>query len=393
MNCDSIIYEEVDFCGNMIRQRISDGYINATDMCNANKKKYSGWFRLESTKEYLKELSLNTGYDTLTLVEVKVGGGNKNSGTWVHPYVAINLAQWLSPKFAVFVSKLVFRYISGDATLIEEIKHNNEVLNMQIKNLQDENKEKDERLNRMYNIQKELLSYKKSFTKDETIYIASTKNYARQGIYKIGRTRKHMKLRSSGLNTSHVVGDKMKVITTFKVSDCVLVEKNIHTKLNGLRVKGEREFFMCPYDILESVVDLIVHNDDEENDVINRIIETVYRLKESSFSPNDWMSGIPEDTFKEVLCITDGENELAEFDVSRWDETRKQEFVAYCLKEYIKRENGFDENEFQIAWKAFQTFMISQLSIPKSKFKVSDWKNAVKEEVDKEKINIKWRSR
>ena len=35
-------------------------------------------------------------------------------GTWVHPQVAINLAQWLSPKFAVLVSKWVFEWMSGN---------------------------------------------------------------------------------------------------------------------------------------------------------------------------------------------------------------------------------------------------------------------------------------
>jgi hypothetical protein len=34
-------------------------------------------------------------------------------GTWVHPQVAIHLAQWLSPKFAVQVTKWVYEWMSG----------------------------------------------------------------------------------------------------------------------------------------------------------------------------------------------------------------------------------------------------------------------------------------
>jgi hypothetical protein len=34
-------------------------------------------------------------------------------GTWVHPQVAIHLAQWLSPKFAVRVSKWVYDWVSA----------------------------------------------------------------------------------------------------------------------------------------------------------------------------------------------------------------------------------------------------------------------------------------
>jgi KilA-N domain len=33
-------------------------------------------------------------------------------GTWVHPYVAIHLAQWLSPRFAVRVSQWVHEWMT-----------------------------------------------------------------------------------------------------------------------------------------------------------------------------------------------------------------------------------------------------------------------------------------
>src|SRR4051812_39687430 len=34
-------------------------------------------------------------------------------GTWVHPDVAVNLGQWVSPKFAVLVSRSVREWMSG----------------------------------------------------------------------------------------------------------------------------------------------------------------------------------------------------------------------------------------------------------------------------------------
>lgn len=252
-------------------------------------------------------------------------------------------------------------------------------------------KEKDDQLNRLHNIQKELLSYKKRISKEETIYIVSTSNYARQGIFKIGRTKTKMSFRNSSHNNTHISGDKVKVIKEFKVNDAVLVERNIHTKLNGLLLDGEREFFMCPYDLLESIVDVIINHDDEENEIVNKIIDTVYKLKQQSFNAVDWTQGIHEDIFIETLTITNGEEKLAELDISSWDEENKKEFVATCIKAYIKQNNALDEQNFQIMWKAFQLFMISQLSIPKSRFKSGEWKPFVKEEVTKEKLAIKWR--
>ena len=35
----------------------------------------------------------------------------KNRKTWVHPQVAINIAQWISPEFDVQVSKWIFELI------------------------------------------------------------------------------------------------------------------------------------------------------------------------------------------------------------------------------------------------------------------------------------------
>ncbi len=59
---EPIAYEESKFGEAAIRQRKPDGYLNATDMCKANNKKYNDWYRLDSTKEYLNELSSDTGY-------------------------------------------------------------------------------------------------------------------------------------------------------------------------------------------------------------------------------------------------------------------------------------------------------------------------------------------
>lgn len=44
-------------------------------------------------------------------------------GTWVHPYVAINLGQWLSPQFSVQVSKWVTEWIAGGPQIVERMPY------------------------------------------------------------------------------------------------------------------------------------------------------------------------------------------------------------------------------------------------------------------------------
>lgn len=100
-----------------VNQRATDGYINATEMCNAAGKQFSDYSRLNTTSEFLEELSLDTGIPRSKLTQSFIGRPSQLQGTWVHPDIAVNLAQWLSPKFAVQVSKWVRQWLSGQGRI------------------------------------------------------------------------------------------------------------------------------------------------------------------------------------------------------------------------------------------------------------------------------------
>ena len=97
---------------NLVCQRKDNGYINATALCKACDRKIATYLRAETTKEFLNALSLEVQICTSELT-LTIKGFGVQQGTWVHPYVAINLAQWASPKFAVAVSKWVFDWFNG----------------------------------------------------------------------------------------------------------------------------------------------------------------------------------------------------------------------------------------------------------------------------------------
>ena len=90
--------------GEVISQRPKDGYINATALCDACGKLLGNYLRNTQTKEFLKELERSMRIRIDLLIQKITTGPNNLRGTWVHPDVAIHLAQWLSPKFAVQVS-------------------------------------------------------------------------------------------------------------------------------------------------------------------------------------------------------------------------------------------------------------------------------------------------
>jgi hypothetical protein len=92
--------------GVLILQR-GDGYWNATAMCQANGKRWNDYWRLQETQEFLAELSSVAGIPATELVQVRQGGNPQLQGTWVHRRVAIDLARWCNPRFAVQVNAWV----------------------------------------------------------------------------------------------------------------------------------------------------------------------------------------------------------------------------------------------------------------------------------------------
>ena len=107
-----------------IQQRADDGYIHATAMCQAAGKHFPHYMTNDTTQEYMNALSLDVGIPTSKLVKVIKGRGDRvKQGTWVHPKVAIHLAQWLSPDFAVQVTNWVYDWMNGRTPIVPDFSN------------------------------------------------------------------------------------------------------------------------------------------------------------------------------------------------------------------------------------------------------------------------------
>jgi hypothetical protein len=104
-----------DFDGYEIRQRSSDGFIKATDMCKAGKMKWTHYYRTKTAKLFIKELKSELLISN-SLIQSNRSGKYENRGTWVHPRIAIHLAQWISSKFAVEVTGWVMEWTKFNET-------------------------------------------------------------------------------------------------------------------------------------------------------------------------------------------------------------------------------------------------------------------------------------
>ena len=95
--------EAREWNGHPIQRRQMDGYVNATAMCKANGKHLPHYLANGRTTEYLQALSGSVGIPT-DLLKVSIGNGpNHLRGTWIHPRLAVDLARWISPSFAVWM--------------------------------------------------------------------------------------------------------------------------------------------------------------------------------------------------------------------------------------------------------------------------------------------------
>ena len=117
--------------GLLILQRETDGFFNVTKMCKAAGKKWSHYRSNASTEDYLSALSIDLDVSVSSLIDT-VRGGNLKQGTWVHPKVAIHLAQWLSPEFSLKVTNLVLDWMSGGKPNTLPVAQDRKILSAQM---------------------------------------------------------------------------------------------------------------------------------------------------------------------------------------------------------------------------------------------------------------------
>ncbi|AVT13660.1 KilA-N domain-containing protein [Paracidovorax avenae] len=105
----------------VVQQRADDGYINATALCLVAGKRWHNYVRNETTGQFLRALEGKTRISVSLLIQQLTSAEGVHC-TWVHPKVAIHLAQWLSADFAVQVSEWVYDWMNSGSQQPREAK-------------------------------------------------------------------------------------------------------------------------------------------------------------------------------------------------------------------------------------------------------------------------------
>ena len=120
--------------GVSVEQRIDNGFINGTAMAGAHGKKILSWLRTQETLDIFSALSIDLGLEIKCadlrlldvqklsaekyakifpdLIKTKKGAPSTGGGSWLHPDLAIQEAQWCSPAFAIQVSRWVREWLT-----------------------------------------------------------------------------------------------------------------------------------------------------------------------------------------------------------------------------------------------------------------------------------------
>ena len=237
--------------GYIIEHRQEDGYINITNLCKAGGKEFKHWNSLGKTKAFLKALSTAVGIPTAVLIHLgtgsKFGTTQETTGTWVHPQVAINIAQWISPQFDVKVSAWVLEVMMTGKIDITNTKSYREL--------------KEDNKNKQLKIQLMTKKYVKKqprvqYDEENVVYILTTANMKKERRYILGKAT-NLTSRLSVYNKS----DEHEVVYYQECPDeekMSVVETLVFCKLNEYREQANRERFLLPEgDKLDLFIDTI----------------------------------------------------------------------------------------------------------------------------------------
>lgn len=233
---NDIVCSEITINDIIVISRPIDHYIDATQLCKAGGKKFEDWLSLDSTKEYIMEIESIKGIPSSLLVETNKGDTSRfRRGSWIHFDLSIQLAQWLSPKIEVQVSRWIKTLLKG-------------TLNIDIHLLREKERDirlKDKRIKQLENV---CLSKQRrvDYQEHNVIYLLTTDDHLSRRTYIIGKA-KNLKTRLSTYNKTcdHTV---VYYRECKNEDDMSTVETMVLSKLHAFREQANRDRFILPED-------------------------------------------------------------------------------------------------------------------------------------------------
>jgi hypothetical protein len=231
--------EDLVMNGLTIQARDSDCYINATMLCKAGNKNFFDWYRLSSTKSLLDIISQDVGIPVIDLVDSKKGNSSQYSqGSWVHPDLAVQLAQWISPEFLVRVCRWVRQIVTTGDAHRDQIMTNAQLIEMQME-IQKKDKQlqnKEEQIKKLEIKHKSILQRRDyyKFEKGSCFYIIRVNDTD----FKLGYEGIDINIRLRAYRTGNPSARVCHIVYS---SDAFLIEQNMLKRFQYKKLEQNHE--------------------------------------------------------------------------------------------------------------------------------------------------------
>jgi len=214
-----------------IISRNEDNFINTIQLCKNYNKKFNDWFQLDETQYLINEIMSEN--NSLQLVKTE------NENIWIHPDLAIQLAQWISP----FIGFKVSYWIRMSANEFKNINKQIELKDHKIELLENTYIKQQKR---------------KNYPMENVIYLITTEDNKKKRIYIIGKA-KNLKNRLTTYNktTEHAV---IYYKNCHCEKDMTAIETLVLKTLNIYREKANRDRFILPIEKDISLFTNIIDN-------------------------------------------------------------------------------------------------------------------------------------
>ena len=161
--------------------RKKDGYINVTKLCQDGGKEFKSWTRNQYSNLLIEEVKSSRGENSPPVIDTVIEGIGCVRGTYAHHDLVPHIASWISPKFAVKVSRIVNDYIVREYR--EQIRIKDTRIDELFKMLQ-EQKEENIKQTHMLQEQKEENQKQTSLLQDQRdeiqVLLAQSEHHTRQ---------------------------------------------------------------------------------------------------------------------------------------------------------------------------------------------------------------------
>jgi prophage antirepressor-like protein len=196
---------------------------------------------------------------------------------------------------------------------------------------------------------KDMITVMKSRQKDEIIYIATTKAYAKQNRFKIGgvKSRSLLKPRLCTYNTGRSDGDKMYFAFITETTDYHHLEQRINKIIGDHKEHIGAEMYNLHYDSLYPLIEYLADRFDEEikyhKVLFDKLIKETLN-KDPTVPVPLILNGAEYKKYKDGVAVS---TQILDFD--EMDENTKKKFVSVIFQDFatFKGEDALFRKDFE----------------------------------------------